>query len=431
MSSYGSAVLPRSRSRPIGLGQDTVLGETFTYIFSIQQIALQDGDRFYYNHRLFETNMRQEIQNQDFSNVIERTLGLEYLHAEVFITAKRLDLSGVSQQQVVLEGTKDIEIIIGRDIGEIIYGDGANGRGQVVDRGSFIKKMIRADEAVTNPVAPTTPATNRQVDGDTIFAKAGNDVVIGGDTDDALHGGSGDDILVGNDGDDRFDGGNGNDAMFGGLGDDDMAGNAGNDLLYAGIGDDEAFGGAGRDLIYGGAGNDNLWGGDDNDVVDGGAGNDFVAGGEGNDELFGGAGTDRLIGGTGSDTMTGGAGEDTFMFLSGSGVDLIKDFSVAEDQIDLHRYKWDAQEKGLSFGIDSLVFSKVSGGTSITGFGDGISIMLEGVTVAELEANAGKVFIFEEVVRERPGLVLSEDGLVLGIGQLPSPQPQVYYDLFL
>lgn len=417
----GLAEKPKSAN---GLGQDTVLGETFTYVFSVQQIALQDGDRFYYKHRLFETNMRQELQSQDFSNIIERTLGLDYLHAEVFTTAVRKDLSGVSQKILVLEGTGEIEVIIGRDIGETIYGAGATGRGHITDRDAFVQQMIKADAAAMEPAATADPVNKRQVDGDTIFAKAGDDVVIGGDTDDALHGGSGDDILVGNDGDDRFDGGDGNDVMFGGLGADDMSGNAGNDIMYGGLGDDELFGGAGNDSLYGGKGVDFMWGGDGDDLVDGGDGDDQIAGGEGNDTLLAGAGNDRLIGGAGNDRLTGGTGADVFMLLPESGHDVITDFRVSEDRIDLHRYAWEAEINKQAFGLDQLVFSNVAGGVKVSGkagtvFADA-SITLQGVNASQLNANKAKIFIFEDQVVERPGLVLSADGLVIGAG---SSQP--------
>ncbi len=410
----GLAEKPKSAN---GLGNDTVLGETFTYIFSIQQIALQDGDRFYYKHRLFETNLRQEIQSQDFSQIIERTLGLEYLQAEVFTTIEnKIDARNVSQKQLVISGTDKIEVIIGRNIGETIYGEGANGKGHVVDRQTMINNLQLADAQAVEPPEGPAPANKRQVDGDTIYARGGDDVVIGGDTDDALYGGDGDDLLVGNKGDDRFDGGLGNDIIFGGLGDDDLAGNEGDDILRAGLGDDEAFGGAGSDRVLGDRGNDNLWGGDGNDLVAGGDGNDFLSGGRGSDILLGGVGNDRLIGGQGDDSLYGGEGSDTFQFLPDSGRDTIHDFTLGADRIDLHRYRWEAKEQGKTFGLEQLVFKNVLGGVEITGtagsvFADSV-ITVKGQTAATMK-NA-QHFIFEDVVNAREGLLLSKDNLVIG-----------------
>jgi hypothetical protein len=71
-----------------------------------------------------------------------------------------------------------------------------------------------------------------------------------------------------------------------------------------------------------------------------------MTGGNGNDTLNGGSGNDTLIGGAGRDNLTGGAGSDTFVFksaaeagngtgASSSNADLITDFQVGFDKIDL------------------------------------------------------------------------------------------------
>jgi Ca2+-binding RTX toxin-like protein len=70
--------------------------------------------------------------------------------------------------------------------------------------------------------------------------------------------------------------------------------------------------------INGEAGNDNLWGSNGNDVIDGGTGDDSI------------------FGGTGSDTLTGGTGADAFQFTATSGNDVISDFDVANDSINLY-----------------------------------------------------------------------------------------------
>ncbi|USW94825.1 type I secretion C-terminal target domain-containing protein [Pseudomonas proteolytica] len=47
-------------------------------------------------------------------------------------------------------------------------------------------------------------------------------------------------------------------------------------------------------------------------------------------------GDDILIGGPGNNTLTGGAGADTFQYLTGgSGHDVITDFAVGTDKLDL------------------------------------------------------------------------------------------------
>ncbi|MEB0009569.1 type I secretion C-terminal target domain-containing protein [Pseudomonas sp. RTB2] len=70
-------------------------------------------------------------------------------------------------------------------------------------------------------------------------------------------------------------------------------------------------------------------------------GSDTLLGGAGNDILFGQGGNDTLTGGKGNDILIGGAGADTFVWLkgdtnTGTGVDVIKDFSTAQgDKLDL------------------------------------------------------------------------------------------------
>ena len=89
--------------------------------------------------------------------------------------------------------------------------------------------------------------------------------------------------------------------------------------------------------------------GDGADRIDGGAGNDRIAGGAGDDTLSGGADSDTISGGAqgdlirgglGKDILTGDAGADLFDFNSvadsgpGPLCDVIRDFGVAEDQLD-------------------------------------------------------------------------------------------------
>jgi serralysin len=76
-------------------------------------------------------------------------------------------------------------------------------------------------------------------------------------------------------------------------------------------------------------------------ILTGGAGNDTLNGGAGNDRINGGGGNDTINGGLGADTLTGGKGSDIFFFNSAlsklglTSIDEIKDFSVADDTIQL------------------------------------------------------------------------------------------------
>lgn len=99
---------------------------------------------------------------------------------------------------------------------------------------------------------------------------------------------------------------------------------------------DTILGGAGNDAINGKNGDDTISGDAGADTIHGNGGNDFLHGGSGNDILYGDAGNDVLWGGLGADTLTGGTGADRFVFDSSTASsDTIKDFSAAEDVLDL------------------------------------------------------------------------------------------------
>lgn len=85
--------------------------------------------------------------------------------------------------------------------------------------------------------------------------------------------------------------------------------------------------GNGKDTLNGGDGNDLLRGGDGRDVLNGENGDDTLNGGAGNDTLTGGNGRDLFIGGTGNDTLNFDANQDTFVYISGDGIDVVKQFS--------------------------------------------------------------------------------------------------------
>lgn len=197
---------------------------------------------------------------------------------------------------------------------------------------------------------------------DRIWGSAGADRLFGGPGEDWLYGGDDDDMIRGHGGGDRLRGGAGADALYGDSGDDDLGGHAGNDTLDGGIGADRLDGGEGRDLLVGGegddtvqglngrdtlrggAGRDRLEGGGDDDVLTGAAdddelfasgGDDWLDGGRGHDLLIGGRGDDDLTGGRGDDTLAGGPGRDVFRFAAASGFDVIRDFELGVDRLDV------------------------------------------------------------------------------------------------
>ncbi|ERN43113.1 hemolysin-type calcium-binding repeat protein [Rubidibacter lacunae KORDI 51-2] len=128
----------------------------------------------------------------------------------------------------------------------------------------------------------------------------------------------------------------GNDVLIGTTGDDKLTGANGRDTLLGGNGNDLLDGGRGRDTLLGGNGNDLLDGGRGRDTLLGGNGNDLLDGGRGRDVLLGGDGDDLLDGGRGSDSISGGSGRDVFVYNNvRHGLDLIVDFEVGFDKIDL------------------------------------------------------------------------------------------------
>ncbi len=144
-----------------------------------------------------------------------------------------------------------------------------------------------------------------------------------------LIGGNGDDVLVGKDG---------ADILIGGAGNDWLDGRDGDDWLFGGDGNDELHGRDGRDWLDGGTDNDVLAGEDGADRLSGSAGNDWLDGGTGGDRLLGGDGNDSLIGGDGNDTLYGNAGADAFVFTAGDDADVIGDFRLGSDVIDIHAF---------------------------------------------------------------------------------------------
>lgn len=171
----------------------------------------------------------------------------------------------------------------------------------------------------------------------TIWAGAGNDVLIGSPQDDRFYGQTGDDVLDGGLGNDYLHGLDGDDTLIGGQGDDTLHGGSGFDKIAetipgtvvienesltitsptSGVGSkfvetissiEKIFlaGDGGSDIFdassfsgdvefYGVGGNDKLLGGSGNDVIYAGSGHDIITGGKGNDDLYGGTGTDTII----------------------------------------------------------------------------------------------------------------------------------------
>jgi len=157
---------------------------------------------------------------------------------------------------------------------------------------------------------------------------------------------------------------------------------AGDKVIFAGDGNDSISlsGVIGNHYIDGGAGSDILFGGDGADRIDGGSGDDNLLGGKGDDILFGSSGKDILIGNkgndylqgdSGADFLTGGAGSDKFAFATGSkfdikelGVDIISDFNLKQDKIQLSKSTFTALSNSVSpTELNSADFATVTNDT--------------------------------------------------------------------
>ncbi|WP_339930937.1 M10 family metallopeptidase C-terminal domain-containing protein [uncultured Brevundimonas sp.] len=275
-----------------------------------------------------------------------------------------------------------------------------------------------------------------------IVGNEGQNLLIGGGGNDTISGGAGNDSLFGESGDDILNGDAGVDYLVGGAGNDTLNGGAGADALYGEDGDDILIGGPDfvTDILVGGAGNDILRGDSglgDYDLMDGGAGDDTywvdtgddltfeavnggidtvhadvrvpnggvylyanvenlvlegttafgvgneldnsLTGNASNNYLLGGAGNDRLNGKGGNDVLFGEGGADIFVFEIGTGGDVIGDFQIGVDRIDL---------TGFGFANFSQVvvnFSQVGADGAIN-LGGGDFIVLHSVTMANLTA---------------------------------------------
>ena len=239
-------------------------------------------------------------------------------------------------------------------------------------------------------------ATGDVIDGTTspgLQPKATNetDVVRGNGGNDSISSLGGDDLVEGGDGDDTLDPGTGADTVRGGTGNDTIIATAdgSNDSFDGGAGIDTvsyATTGAGLliDLADGKAraigpqaGVDTLT---DVENAAGGNGDDAMYGSAAANRLEGGAGNDTLDGKGGPDTLVGGLGSDTFVFSTGYGADIVTDFEVGIDKLNL----------SLVASLTDLaaVMGKASqsGKDTVIDLGNGDTLTLQGVTKASLTA---------------------------------------------
>ncbi|MFM2105929.1 MAG: hypothetical protein RL338_961 [Chloroflexota bacterium] len=276
--------LAETRGSPASL-----LGSTFTFVFKTQMEKLQDGDRFYYLHRLAGTNLLTQVANNTLADMFVRNTDAESLPADLF-----------SAPQIVIDLSS----------GSSIQAAGAR---------TLADGTVRYDGSL-NAVFVGTSALNKMRSGagnDTMRGFAGNDTVDGDEGNDNLQGGAGNDVLVdtGFTGIDLALAGSGDDYVNSGPGADVNEGGLGNDFFKLDADGPTVNGGSGRDLVQGGWGADLVSGDGDEDWIEGGPGNDLLQGDAalpalGFDLIP--PGPDVVVGGMGPDTLAGGGLDDVF-----------------------------------------------------------------------------------------------------------------------
>ena len=270
------------------------------------------------------------------------------------------------------------------------------GSAELASGGSFVGEAL--DDTMDGSASTVSLDLSGGGGNDIMTGGIADDVLDGGDGDDELNGGAGDDVIITGGGLDRVDGGDGIDTVVlesndgdivsvnlsrtwqysgdgwnyianvenvtTGGGEDIIQGNDVANVVDSGAGDDWLYAGGGDDVLIGGEGTDRLFGGDGNDTVvfesadnltvdlnsEWQVGNlntsegmdkimdvENVTTGAGDDTLIGDASANVLTGGDGDDTLTGGDGADVFRFYASEGVstDVITDFTVGEDTIEL------------------------------------------------------------------------------------------------
>ena len=250
---------------------------------------------------------------------------------------------------------------------------------------------------------------------DNIFAGgAGSDTFVGGAGSDTVsYGSSTSAITVNLTGSFALDGMGGTDFMVGvenvsgSFFADILIGDSNGNLLDGGDGNDLFRGGAGFDQFYGGAGFDTAdYSGATSAVTsnlaafftsnDGQGWGDYLLGVENligsafSDSLAGDSSANRIEGAAGNDFLAGNSGNDTFIFASGSGFDVVTDFS--SQQGDIINLQSNLNSSGITSAAQALAQAFNFGGNVVINLGGSNTITLLGVSVANLSASDFAVF---------------------------------------
>lgn len=173
---------------------------------------------------------------------------------------------------------------------------------------------------------------------------------------------------------------------------------------------EDLIGGVNADTLNGAGGDDDLIGAEGADVLDGGDGRDTLDGGSGDDSLTDGAGVDQL---------TGGSGADIFVMTLDGNSDIIRDFELGVDKIDVSL--WGANAIGdlaftdhasgrviIRFGAEAIVVDDGARGLASTDFDANQFIFAtgSGVTTVTGTDDSEKIFgtAFDEEFHDGAGV---------------------------
>lgn len=113
--------------------------------------------------------------------------------------------------------------------------------------------------------------------------------------------------------------------------------------------------------------------------------NDTIDGGSGDDLIDAQQGDDNITGGIGDDVITTGSGDDTVNVTDGGGSDIVTDFVIGEDLLDVSALT--DSDGGAITARDVTVTSDGQNGSLLT-FDNGEQVTLRGVAVSDLDTVA-------------------------------------------
>ena len=112
---------------------------------------------------------------------------------------------------------------------------------------------------------------------------------------------------------------------------------------------------------------------------------DIIDGGDGDDIIYGQEGADTITGGAGNDVLSGGIGNDLFVLADGSGNDIVSDFEIGSDLLDVTGLN---DSDGNPVNVNDVTVTSDGQGGSILTFDNGEQIILRDIDPSDLDTAA-------------------------------------------